>query len=240
MASENVDDRIAARLELVEEHIRLENQHDLEGIMGTFGATARYDDEPLAAQYTGRDEVRTYYESLLQALPGLHLDVRRTHASASAVVVEVIIRGRHLGPWRGLPATGREIEIPLCGIFTFDDEDRLAGEKIYYDRATLLRQLGLFHEPDSAVGHWHHAHAPPHDGTRRRAEALEARLSTSEVPAGASGDGSPNLKSAGRRPCTPEFRIPGITVAGITVTVHLFSIFGNYGDSALIFNIRAG
>ena len=89
---------------------------------------------------------------MLQALPGLHLDVRRLHASTSAVIVEVIIRGRYLGPWRGLPATGSEIEIPLCGIFTFDDENRLAGEKIYYDRATLLRQLGLFHEPDSAVG----------------------------------------------------------------------------------------
>jgi steroid delta-isomerase-like uncharacterized protein len=152
MASDNMDERMAARLELVEEHIRLENQHDLEGIIGIFWATARYDDEPLDAHYTGRDEVRTYYESLLQALPGLHLDVRRHHASVSAVVVEVIIRGRHLGPWRGLPATGRQIEIPLCGIFTFDDEDRLAGERIYYDRATLLRQLGLLHEPDSAVG----------------------------------------------------------------------------------------
>jgi len=36
--------------------------------------------------------------------------------------------------------------------FTFDDDDRLAGEKIYYDRATLLRQLGMFHDPDRAVG----------------------------------------------------------------------------------------
>ena len=34
MASDNMDDRMAARLKLVEEHIRLENQHDLEGIMG--------------------------------------------------------------------------------------------------------------------------------------------------------------------------------------------------------------
>jgi hypothetical protein len=66
--------------------------------------------------------------------------------------MEVIIRGRHLGSWRGLPATGRQIDFPICGIFTFDDEDRLAGEKIYYDRATVLRQLGLFHEPDSAIG----------------------------------------------------------------------------------------
>ena len=52
----------------------------------------------------------------------------------------------------GLPATGRRVEISLCGIYTFDDQDRLAGERIYYDRATVLRQLGVFHEPQSLVG----------------------------------------------------------------------------------------
>jgi steroid delta-isomerase-like uncharacterized protein len=151
MTSMNTD-RMAARLKLVDEHVRLENHHDLEGIMGTFGATARYDDEPWSMHYIGRDEVRTFYQGLLQALPGLQVDVLRNHASASAVVLEVIIRGRHLGPWRGLPATGAQIEFPLCGIYTFDNDDRLASERIYYDRATLLRQLGVFHEPDCAVG----------------------------------------------------------------------------------------
>jgi len=34
------------RLALVKEHVRLENRHDLDGIMGTFGASARYDEEP--------------------------------------------------------------------------------------------------------------------------------------------------------------------------------------------------
>jgi hypothetical protein len=68
------------------------------------------------------------------------------------VVLEVVIRGQHLGPWRGLPATGAQIELPLCGIFTFDSDERLAGERIYYDRATLLRQLGVFHEPDRPMG----------------------------------------------------------------------------------------
>ena len=51
-----------------------------------------------------------------------------------------------------LPPTGRRVELPLCGIFTFDDEDRISGERAYYDRATLLRQLGVFHEPDSVMG----------------------------------------------------------------------------------------
>jgi steroid delta-isomerase-like uncharacterized protein len=149
----NVDAaRMAARLSLVEEHVGFENRHDLEGIMGTFGASARYDDEPFGAHYSGREEVRRFYESLLQALPGLQIEVRHTHAGATAVVLEVMIRGRHLGSWRGLPATGAQVELPLCGIYTFDDDDRLAGERIYYDRATLLRQLGVFHEPDRAIG----------------------------------------------------------------------------------------
>ena len=33
----------------------------------------------------------------------------------------------------------------------FGEDDKLAGEKIYYDRATVLRQLGLFREPTSSV-----------------------------------------------------------------------------------------
>src|SRR5262249_42052024 len=119
-------DRIAARLKLVDEHVRHENAHDLDAIMGAFGATAHSDDEPWGAHYVGRDQVRTFYQELLHAVPGLRIDIERTHASATAVVLEVIIRGQHLGTWRGLPGTGAQIELPLCGIFTFDDADRLA------------------------------------------------------------------------------------------------------------------
>jgi hypothetical protein len=68
------------------------------------------------------------------------------------IVLEVTIRGQHLGISRGLPATGAQIELSLCGIYTFDGDDRLAGERIYYDRATLFRQLGVFRERDSAMG----------------------------------------------------------------------------------------
>jgi steroid delta-isomerase-like uncharacterized protein len=144
--------RMAARLEIVEEHIRLENQHDLEGIMTTFGPMARYDDEPWDGHHVGREAVRAYYEDLLRAMPDLRIYVQQQHATEAAVVVEVIIRGYHLGAWRGLPPTGRHVQFGLCGIFLFDSEDRLAAEKIYYDRATVLRQLGVFHEPDRMLG----------------------------------------------------------------------------------------
>jgi steroid delta-isomerase-like uncharacterized protein len=125
---------------------------DQPGILRTFGPTARYDDEPWDGHYIGHDGVRTYYDGLLKAMPDLRIEVQQRYASQNAVIVEVIISGHHLGAWRGLPPTGRPVRFPLCGIFVFDNEDRLAGEKIYYDRATVLRQLGIFLEPDHGLG----------------------------------------------------------------------------------------
>jgi len=145
-------DRASARIAVVEQHIRLENEHDLEGVLRTFGDSARYDDEPWGEHYTGRNGVREFYEQLMKALPDLEIEVQRRHVTDEAILVEVMIRGTHLGGWRGLPATGRRVEFPLCGVYTFDADDRLAGEKIYYDRGTVLRQLGVFHEPQSLLG----------------------------------------------------------------------------------------
>jgi steroid delta-isomerase-like uncharacterized protein len=145
-------DRQSAWISIVEQHIRLENEHDLEGVLGTFGETARYDDEPWNEHYNGRDGIRQFYAQLMKALPDLEIVVQRRHVAEDTVIVEVRIRGTHLGGWRGLPATGRRVDVPLCGIYTFDADDRLAGEKIYYDRGTVLRQLGVFHEPPRVLG----------------------------------------------------------------------------------------
>ena len=146
-------DRAKARIATVEEHIRSENRHDLDAVMATFGPDARYDDEPWQDHRTGLQEVRSYYGELLGSLPNLAIEVRRRYVASDAIILEVTIRGTHLGPWRGgMPATGRRVEFPLCGVYTFDAQERLAGERIYYDRATVLRQLGLYHDPAEGFG----------------------------------------------------------------------------------------
>lgn len=145
-------DRQSARIAIVEQHVRLENAHDLEGVLHTFGDTAHYDDEAWGEHYEGGSGVRRFYEQMMTALPDLQIEVKRRHVTDDAILLEVIIHGTQLGPWRGLPATGRRVELPLCAVYTFDSNDRLAGEKIYYDRGTVLRQLGVFHEPQSALG----------------------------------------------------------------------------------------
>src|SRR3954468_16301212 len=112
-----MSERMAARLAIVEEHIAHENKHDLDGIMATFGDAARYDDEPWNEHHVGRDSVRAFYAELLRAMPDFQIDVRQRYSTTEAVVLEVIVSGRHLGAWRGLPPTGRAISFQLCAIF---------------------------------------------------------------------------------------------------------------------------
>lgn len=93
----NPKDRRSARIAIVEEHIRLENEHDLEGVLRTFGDTPRYDDEPWSEHYNGLSGVRLFYGQLMKALPDLEIEVERRHVTDDAILVEVIIRGTHLG-----------------------------------------------------------------------------------------------------------------------------------------------
>jgi steroid delta-isomerase-like uncharacterized protein len=144
--------RLQTRLAVVDEHLRAENSHDLNAIMATFGDDASFADEPWGDRRQGRDGVRSYYTEIMSALPDLAIDVMERHAAAESVVLEVTIRGTHLGPWRGLPATGRRVAIPLCAVYLFDSADRLLAERVYYDRAAVLRQLGMFHEPLRGLG----------------------------------------------------------------------------------------
>jgi steroid delta-isomerase-like uncharacterized protein len=166
---------VKARIARVEEHVRLENEHDLEGVMQTYSESARYDDEPYDEHHSGSGEVRRYYERLMRAVPDMRIDVQRRHATDEVVILECVISGTHLGEWRGLPATGRRLRFPLCAVYTFEG-DRLAGEKIYYDRATVLRQVGVFREPDTRMGRV--LTALTHPMTMIRAIARMARRGT--------------------------------------------------------------
>lgn len=168
-------DRTAARLKIVEEHVRHENNHDLERILSTFGEDPVYEEQAWGERYEGLSAVRGYYETLIKAVPDLVIDVRESHVTEETIVLEVVISGTHQGPWRGLPATGRSVEFPLCAVYTFTEKDKLAGERIYYDRATVLRQLGIYREPDTLLGRLATAVTHPVTVTRAYARALTSR-----------------------------------------------------------------
>ena len=52
------------------------------------------------------------------------------------------LSGTHQGEWAGIPATGRRASVRIACLYEFE-EDRLVYERVWFDFATILRQLGV-------------------------------------------------------------------------------------------------
>lgn len=138
------------REELVREHMDSENRHELDTTIATF-ERPRYELIGTGEVYDGAQEVERYFEQTRRAFPDQRNELLALHHTDDAVVVEAVVRGTHKGPLRNLPPTGREFELPILSIFLFDG-DKLICERVYFDQATVLRQLGVARDPLSLTG----------------------------------------------------------------------------------------
>ena len=126
---------------VVREHMDSENRHAFDVTLSTF-AHPRYQLMATGEVYDGRDEVAAYYNASRTAFPDQRNEVRAIHHTDTAVIVEFDLLGTHLGPLRGVPPTGRAFNCPMVALFFFDS-DQIVCERVYFDTATILRQLGL-------------------------------------------------------------------------------------------------
>jgi steroid delta-isomerase-like uncharacterized protein len=139
-----------ARLRAVEDHIRFEAAHDLHAVVGTFGQDPEWHNKPSHDVLHGHDAIRSFYSDLFAGFPDFWLDIPHRRLTDDAVYVEGFFGGTHEGAWAGIPATGRKIKVPICAVFTFTEDDRIKSEIAYYDRLTILEQLGVYPPADQA------------------------------------------------------------------------------------------
>ncbi|HUZ25300.1 MAG TPA: ester cyclase [Streptosporangiaceae bacterium] len=89
----------------------------------------------------GPDGVRAWVTAFRAAFPDISDMVQEQVAEADIVVTRVECIGTQLGPFRGLPPSGRKATFTAIGI------DRFRGEKVversaHFDIVDLMRQLG--------------------------------------------------------------------------------------------------
>jgi steroid delta-isomerase-like uncharacterized protein len=129
------------REQLVREHMESENTHDFDVTLETF-EHPRYEIVPTGEVHDGADEVNRYYQETRTAFPDQRNELIAMYHSDDAVVIEFWLRGTHRGELRGMPPTGKSFECKVVAFFLFE-EDRLVCERVYFDAATILAQLGL-------------------------------------------------------------------------------------------------
>lgn len=57
-------------------------------------------------------------------------------------MVEGDFVGKHIGEFAGIPATGKDVRVPLCVVYDLEN-DQITRGRVYFEMPALLQQLGI-------------------------------------------------------------------------------------------------
>jgi steroid delta-isomerase-like uncharacterized protein len=57
-------------------------------------------------------------------------------------MVEGDFVGKHIGEFNGIPATGKNVRVPLCIVYDLTN-DQIKRARVYFEMPALLQQLGI-------------------------------------------------------------------------------------------------
>lgn len=118
------------------------SRSDVDACVGAFAPDGVYADTG-TPEPEGRERLKARWSELFVAFPDLEVEtVGLDPISDTVTVWRWVVRGTHRGPFRGMAATDREVVLPGCEFIAAGPAgiERVDG---YYDRLSLLAQLGL-------------------------------------------------------------------------------------------------
>ena len=127
---------------VLHEHLAAESVFDMDATLATLTEDCLFEDVATGDVYRGRQAVRAYYREWWSAFGIVPEDIRSYIVSENFLIVETRFVGTHRGSYRGTAATGKPLNLPVA-IFISLRHGLMSGERFYYDRATLLAQIGI-------------------------------------------------------------------------------------------------
>src|SRR6476660_9454022 len=101
------------------------------------------DDIVAIGEFRGRDAVREFFAELFTAIPDYDMEIEQVIADSNAVAVRWRASGTFDGgPFQGIHASGRRVEIRGVDVFEVDGA-HIVRNTVYYDGASFARQVGL-------------------------------------------------------------------------------------------------
>lgn len=128
-----------AREDILRRHLEAHNTGDFDGVIATFHHP-RIELVASGRVLDGAEAVTEYLHSRRRSFPDQRFELIRVHHSDGAVITEHWMTGTHLGELHGVEPSGKKFKARMAAVFEFED-DRLIGERLYYDAGTIARQL---------------------------------------------------------------------------------------------------
>jgi steroid delta-isomerase-like uncharacterized protein len=130
-----------SRLDLLDRHLRAENARDMDATLETLTSDCVFEDLAMGRTYSGWDGAADYYRIWWEAFEPEITAERVFWTEDGHAVAETRWRGWHHGSFLAIEPTRRKIDVPVAIFVAFGEDDLMAGERFYYDLATIRRQL---------------------------------------------------------------------------------------------------
>lgn len=133
-----------ANLALLNAYLAAWNEHDADKAGGFLAEDVQYFDAAFAGMQRGRQAtVENGIRVFLRGVPDLRWEIRSEPiVSSDGVAYEWTFTGTNTGTWGGIPPTRQRINLKGMGLVRIRS-GKIVYQAVFYDSATLNRQLGL-------------------------------------------------------------------------------------------------
>ena len=97
----------------------------------------------------GREEIKSFFASLVQAMPDFRFTIEDAFGTADRSVWRGVVSATLQNEFGPLPATGKHASVPITELFRVVD-NRIAEVWVYLDTLSVMQQFGIVPTPGSA------------------------------------------------------------------------------------------
>ena len=90
--------------------------------------------------------VLDFFRANFAAFPDMRMDAQDVFASGDKVTARVRLTGTHQGPFMGMPATGKQVDVQLIDIMRMGDDGLCHEHWGVLDALAMMQQLGAVPE----------------------------------------------------------------------------------------------
>jgi steroid delta-isomerase-like uncharacterized protein len=105
-----------------------------------------YVNHSMPAPATGPDGFRQVIQMFVSAFPDLHITLHNVIAEGELVATRGAFTGTHQGEFMGIPATGRQVNVPYIDFWRLED-GKAVENWVQMDMIGMMTQLGVMPAP---------------------------------------------------------------------------------------------
>jgi steroid delta-isomerase-like uncharacterized protein len=93
-------------------------------------------------EHRGPDGVLQMLNYIYHTAFDAEAESRNTIFADGKAVFEADFVGKHIGEFAGIPATNKQVRVPLCVVYDLE-EDKIKKGRVYFEMPVLFKQLGV-------------------------------------------------------------------------------------------------